>query len=887
MTLDTTTPDSVTTRRRRTAGVLLVAVTLIVLVGVLLRAWSTVGGEVNPLVPPAGERGVESASRGELVAIPDPGGSVPNVTSTREEAGSLSPSGREEGPAPFGSVEIELVDEEQGAPVPGARVHFVGWDRLSEIEKRGVGFFAIDADSLARERGHERTSDAEGMVRIPGRETGAIVVAEKGSLQGREFLRPQGPGRVRMVLRVGAEVRVRVVDDRGAPVAGVPVGLRVGKPGRETFLGSVKTEEPDGEARLRNARSAIDRLDEPRCAVALSFPHTPVVEVLIDPEALSTTPIRLVLPPTGAVEVLVEGANGERRDSRDLVGLHDVSPSRSGKDGHPFLNYAEPGDGRSPSVATYPHVGLGLELEAMLLELDGGEDTAIRFPGPVEAGEVVRVTVRAREGLHVPVLTGRLLDETGRPWSSRRVEAQCELEDPHSGSRFSRERTLEIDEEGRFRWPLEIRHGLCLAVHFRVRWGEGRTLLAGSVSVEEDLSPGEYPLGTVFLRSIPVLFAGRVVDEIGTPVPDASLMLLRRDGFVVDGGWSKGGHVSTTTDARGRFVIHGEPVAGESNILAWHATHHPLEPDRRYAAGNRDITITLARSFVIEGRMLLDRDVPVSAIEVFVHPEGAPRDAEEAVRRHPIRPEEDGRFRHASPHPGTFVVRGCVATTGEEVFQIDGIHLPPASGSKDVVLEPIDLRGRVHAIRLRVEDRARNPLREASIHIGEGKHERTLRVRSSGPRPGTFEIWTLRDTFEGWAMAPRCRRASFEAGIGETTVTLDASLRTRLHLVGLPWHEFPDVRFRGRLVWRGEGPSKCELRPAELGLDPAAVEVGAPGPYAFSIVAELTDADQFDLVAAEEILLEITEEGADPIEVEAQVEAVRRTVEELRRRRDG
>lgn len=883
--MDSPTPTSVIARRRRIAALLLVTGGLIFFVGVLLRSRSAPGEEADLLAPLAGEGEVTGAARPiERSRDESP---RPDASPTRVETGRRSGSGRDVAATVAGMVEIELVDAEHDAPVGGARVHYLPRDRMTEAERRAAGLLMLDPRALVRERGQERTSDEAGRVRLPVRAEGALVVAEHGELFGWCGLRPHGPARVSMTLHENDGVRVRVVDRRGEGVAGVPIGLRIPDTGWDSDLGRVCTAGARGEAYLRVMRSFRSAFRDRPAYVALSIPLDPPVRIPLDPDPRTRQPVRLDLPATGGVVVHLARIPPDVANAGYVVGLSLADAGRREETGGLFLLPVS-SEGRGAAVAISEHVGLGLELEAVLIEAEGGKWTRQRFTGPEQPGQTVQVTLQAQGDHPYPILTGQLSDPAGNPIVGS-VEGQCVLLNPHGGARSTVERCLELDPTGRFRWLFDDDpEGWAIQVSFRRHHLESRELIAGSVALERRRLESR-DLGSIVLRPVPVLVAGQVVDQQGIGIPDAALRCQSETSISVAGDWESGKGGDTTSDLEGRFVLHGEADLEEVELSVSHAFYTAPEPSYRFAVGDRDVSITLVHDFIIKGRVYLDPEISPYMIGTVFH-EPWPSDQVWFPGRgrgltFPQYLDSEGRFQHRCSRPGTASLVGTLGRTGEPVFSFVDLVLPPDDGGWELVLDPIDLRGRIRTMRVRVVDRAGDPLPDAWLQVEGSAGPHTTSV-DGGPRSGEVELRTPRDSLRGWAVAPGHCRSRFEIGVGTNRVVLDDALHTRVVLAGIPWHEFPEVRLHGRLAWRGEGLSRAGPEDIELTPEASAVWTSAPGPHVLALTVEIRDGTRMWSRGLGGVPFEIGEQdGGRVVEIPAPVEEFRAAVEKLRESR--
>ena len=162
------------------------------------------------------------------------------------------------------------------------------------------------------------------------------------------------------------------------------------------------------------------------------------------------------------------------------------------------------------------------------------------------------------------------------------------------------------------------------------------------------VGPGEQVDGIVLVQALPqprLTIAGRVVDDVRSPVPLATIM--------VDG---EGGSIHSDED--GRFRVK-DLEAGPHRVTADHP-HYSSSATREVSAGEEGILLTMTRRGTVEGRVVrADNGRPVGAYEVKVanYPvgslDGAVLDGLERVHQ----PEGRLSLKGVGPGKATIIVR--------------------------------------------------------------------------------------------------------------------------------------------------------------------------------------------------------------------------------------
>lgn len=140
---------------------------------------------------------------------------------------ALANSGKEAPP-----VTLRVVDgTNRRQPVAGVTVRFLemgregfgwgGWNRGRGGDSRNRDHYSL----AALEKGLRFKTDAQGLVQLPGPERFAVVAAEHQQKFGFAHVGRGQKKRVDLVLQPSQNLRIKVVDPSGAPVADVPVAM--------------------------------------------------------------------------------------------------------------------------------------------------------------------------------------------------------------------------------------------------------------------------------------------------------------------------------------------------------------------------------------------------------------------------------------------------------------------------------------------------------------------------------------------------------------------------------------------------------------------------------------------------------------------------------------
>jgi hypothetical protein len=326
-------------------------------------------------------------------------------------------------------VRVQVVDAEGEQPVAGAEVSWLWFDesqsfwasRLPQAPQL-AGWYEMHR-TIAR----KATCDASGFTQLGVEGKRAAIAASAPGLFGTAKIEGAESETVLIRLKPDRRATVRVRDGDGGAVAGVSVGARVVASPMFLWWGETGA---DGTASIEHTQE----FGEVRLEFVFGFPcdsePTDGFEATAGDASLD-----LALPPTGSVVV-------------DLAGT-DATAARLRRPGE-FQGQRRPGlvlakDGK----ATFPQVGLGLDLEVELAGSRSAAPQVQRFRGPGTAGQVVAVSF-ASSG--AAVLRGRLTSWSGQPVTS--VSATLEIETESQSS--SRGVPFSLDETGAFEWTLPL-----------------------------------------------------------------------------------------------------------------------------------------------------------------------------------------------------------------------------------------------------------------------------------------------------------------------------------------------------------------------------------------------------------------------------------------------
>ncbi len=627
---------------------------------------------------------------------------------------------------PGATLELRVVHASPPQPVAEAEVLFAhgpdadGSRTLQAWFRDGLLDSQIDATAI---RGQ---SDGDGRVRIPKPERSAVVVARRGNLWGFRTLEPTTEEPIELALHEDFDLEVEVVDAGGRPRADFPVSLRwrQSRWHQDRILARTDT---DGRALLYHAGFRMRSWSlspEASWVVALVAALERPVEHILDPTAAPTGAIRLVAPATGSLEVSIFDARGEPYIGPVTAGLRLLG-GEVARDPAVDLGFErdlvlpESANGR----ALFEHVEPGRSFEASIARRGSHALHTARGVGPAAPGERARIEVHM--GRSTAVLTGRAVDGAGAPLA--RVQLRSRVDS--STSLDFGQRTVEIptDDEGRFELdqPLQTtsQGQATLTVYLPGPRGEER--LSAARELPPDLRPGLHDLGELTLELPPLLASGVVLDESGEPVAGMWVTPSVRiqwnpehpDSFY----WNELHGQRVRSDERGAFELRAR-LAPQPIRLAAAGRNLKGEPVEALV-GAGALVLRVSGTGSIEGSVRLDPGIPAHHLLARAELQDQGGMGEMAWYQ-PTRVAEDGTFRVENLRPGTYTLN-IQPTSGRFPFGVfRDVLVRAGESTRDPRFDPLDLRGRLHMVRLEIVDSQGQPVREGQVQFRTTSEEK-------------------------------------------------------------------------------------------------------------------------------------------------------------------
>ncbi len=467
-----------------------------------------------------------------------------------------------------------------GEPVSNAQV----WG-ITPIMRGATGFAssAAHADlsllhnyparlaTLARKSSHVGITSEAGLVRFPVSDGNLVLFAQSANCFGVLALRDvrskvQKTETLEFPVNLDRGARVRVTDEYGEPLSGIPIELLSILPdGAWRTIDVKETTGSLGEAHFFGFKNLI---------AAESYAVRPSVIGLdnpvsvLDPSPVAG-PIQIQLPAHGILEWTIGERNPDREATIGSVWLQGI-----GADGKPIGNQGWQRILGESGV--WPCVAVGVDLLVRLESTNQGLNLEWRGQGPGRAGERVIADLLPPAAC---VVEGRLMAATGTEVSAR-LSHNLELMD--ETQRVVRSVEFLPDDSGYFRVMLPILEDAPKHLDAEIvgMWSsrDGLRRVRIGLGPKEWNAAGSLQLGEIATQWVPYAITGRLEDAAGAPLEGITLSAsqerfgppvtatTRKDGsFALVGIWGGEAEVEIVMTA-GQAYYLDQPVVWENQV---------------------------------------------------------------------------------------------------------------------------------------------------------------------------------------------------------------------------------------------------------------------------------------------------------------------------------
>ena len=602
-------------------------------------------------------------------------------------------------------------------------------------------------------------TDRQGEAQFMVRESSPyyMVYARQGGRWGASYVSEEEQNEiVTVTINPDVTIRARVLDPRGRPVAGVPIGLcdEEDVPLRRTSHNE-ETNTPDGIATFYHAQRYISPRWGQQGALLLTCATAEPVYSPIDFTAIPAQPIDLYLPATGSVVVTVVDRLGAPH--MGLAGRIDATLSVQTDKGE-HSNYVRL-EGNELEV---PHVEIGLQLR---LELESEElSGAVDFAGPTQQGERVEQQLIATRQ---PTLSGRLVNDRGEPqkgyWHAVHIQTKPGYEKQY----------FETTDDGHFHIPippLTDNPDAARGIRFE------RTIPTFEEQAWIDLGDlplisGRNEIGNIVLSKPPIVVAGWVFDDAGQPVSGAQMQILYG---TADAAYNvsvaKGSGFTSTAD--GAFELRAYWLADELLLGAnkgWNFGEL-VRLDRgttgvRYVlprVGQVVIPVTFVGAMTVDHALFTRTNRATGSVKGTI--------AESAF--------EDGKVHWRAVPPGRYDFAIRIIGTSAPLALISDVEV---LGGESKTLPAQEVGEGVQEIQVQVVGPNGAPVKDAFVAINPSAKGKTTHHALPAPT-GSVRLLVPETPCEVLVAAPGHATRTVYGVTGDTIINLETGVKVELHV---------------------------------------------------------------------------------------------------------
>jgi carboxypeptidase family protein len=674
---------------------LLTLLLLAVIATASLIFWpSSADGTLGFEADPAESVSLGAIEEGAQGAEPEVFNSAPDVrvetegVSTPSNPGKFLPAYKGEN-----GLTVFVVDRETQGGVAHADVYALDPREFSlpsdSVESKGLTW-------ILHEYGHHYQTGADGKTRIVKPSPGGMIYAELDGRSGlRRGLQAEG-NQVNVEIYTVRPFEVKVLDAEGKAVAKVPVILGFVSEGSFQHI-LTRSTGSDGILSFSDLFPYLDGAQEiDALFVELGIPVSPLnaadlQRTILSEKILQSGRLTLTMPPVGQVRVSMIDGLGK---ALPMVGTIALRPTQK-IDGQFQLNSRK--RETTNGTAEFRFVGLGAPLRAAYYLQGRGAPTSVTFFGPNSAGAWAEANIVYSDKAD---LTGVILDPEGNLLKNQTIgySESISFEIGHSQSRSG----TRTDDHGRFRLELH-KHPPEKKVSKHLIQFTLEMESLGKCSAEFELPnsvpPGPYDLGNITLRPEPILLEGHVYTQTGEPVADARIQLSTpMDPGTKSPRYNSPRSQSTKTDQTGAFQLQSLPPKA-NNFFLWISADGFDTLHQEVTLNTSGLEFRLTEAAHLQGYLQFDEGMEGKGISIQL------LNDTQALRAKIIPDSNSSLLRFSfESHANVSTVLEIKTELGEVIYRSGTLILPSGEVSRPPDLQPLDLRGVLHAFTIQVQN---------------------------------------------------------------------------------------------------------------------------------------------------------------------------------------
>lgn len=657
-----------------------------------------------------------------------------------------------------GVLRVRVIHRDTKAAIGNAKVGYfdgqaIRYEEMSPEEREEYESLALDREMLIHRFGNMVKADPDGEARIQIElsDRYLLFVARYDGLYGESYFTPEfteDGEAMELVIEIeeDRELELQVLDSLGKPAIDVPLSIRPTDSEGLPFLpGEVaRSEAPDGRVRIKHLQNHLrnwQMMGEESTSFLLRplIPGFVEVGVAFDCLEPPADPLILRLPPTGRALIRTLDMDGQPMP----MTRGQVSLTLLPKDPPEDLTLLRPQQGESwtPTSTSggenrFDWVIAGRPYVALVYM--PGEWVREIMPGPAREGEVVNLTLQPTRRQYS--LVGRILDLEGEPLANKQFHGSHQIFGARKNGLYFR-----TDSDGRFsmivgRAEQEVSLEKLTIIPNNPDKGADEAFAMFHLERSIPLVRGENDLGDLSLVASPLLAAGRILVNGDAPGHDKFAIIVERlldseNSRSSSEGWQHDRDLVIEITAQGVFEIRGRSQSTRHRIK--------LRPDSRsgeggdldylpakaieFLPGASDLRLDLQTGGTLRAEVLVDDIQLMQSLLLELSPGDGQfhqeREEEESRRRPPpygyrlygqyAGAKADNNvliFKWGTIWPGEYKLDIYPRGAREPMMTIPNLVITAGEQTDDPRLDSIDLRGKLHRIKISINEANGKPL---------------------------------------------------------------------------------------------------------------------------------------------------------------------------------